>query len=101
MHTIESVSVKALAFRVLQELTSRRIQASVCPTRDTSAGQPAERPNSPLLERQSTSQIALCGSPHCGGCYDAGDGRKIHPPKCGEDYLGWFKRWEGKGCRMQ
>jgi len=24
---------------------------------------------------------AACGSVHCDGCYDVGDGRKIHPPK--------------------
>jgi hypothetical protein len=57
---------------------------------------PTSRP-AKLLE----GKLAECGSPHCGGCYDVGDGRKIHPPKCGEDYLGWFKRWEGRGCRMQ
>jgi hypothetical protein len=28
---------------------------------------------------------APCGSPDCAGCYDVGDGRKIHPPKIGED----------------
>jgi hypothetical protein len=30
---------------------------------------------------------ATCGWPDCAGCYDLGDGRKIHPPKCGPDYL--------------
>jgi hypothetical protein len=28
-----------------------------------------------------------CGSPLCAGCYGVGDGKRIHPPKCGEDYL--------------
>jgi hypothetical protein len=32
--------------------------------------------------------LALCGSPVCGGCYDVGDGRMIHPPKCG---AGWVQ----------
>ncbi len=40
---------------------------------------------------------AACGSLHCAGCYDVGDGRRIHPPKCGQDYLDWFAKWEGKG----
>lgn len=31
--------------------------------------------------------LAACGSPHCNGCYDVGDGRKIHPPKPGALYL--------------
>jgi|SRR5580704_171843 hypothetical protein len=38
-----------------------------------------------------------CGSPACAGCYDVGDGRRIHPPKCGGDYLRWLERWEAKG----
>jgi hypothetical protein len=41
--------------------------------------------------------LAACGSPHCAGCYDIGDGRKIHPPKCGGDYRKWLERWESKG----
>lgn len=24
--------------------------------------------------------LAACGSPDCAGCYDVGDGKKIHPP---------------------
>ena len=45
---------------------------------------------------------AACGSPHCAGCYDVGDGRKIHPPKCGEFYLKWLQRWRPKGAiRLQ
>jgi hypothetical protein len=30
---------------------------------------------------------AACGSPHCAGCYEVGDGKKIHPPKIGAEYL--------------
>ena len=40
---------------------------------------------------------ASCGSPNCAGCYDVGEGRKIHPPKCSEDYRAWLERWEAKG----
>jgi hypothetical protein len=43
---------------------------------------------------------APCGSPHCDGCYDVGDGRKIHPPKCGTDFLRWRAWLEGKGPRQ-
>jgi hypothetical protein len=39
----------------------------------------------------------VCGSPHCAGCYDVGDGQKIHPPKCGEGYRAWLERWQPKG----
>jgi hypothetical protein len=41
--------------------------------------------------------MAPCGSPHCAGCYDVGEGRKIHPPRCGEDFLRWRAWLEGKG----
>jgi|SRR5215470_6395779 len=40
---------------------------------------------------------AACGSPHCAGCYDVGDGRKIHPPKCEEKYRKWMQRCQLKG----
>lgn len=44
--------------------------------------------------------IAACGSPYCAGCYDVGDGRKIHPPKCGADFLRWRAWLEGKGPKQ-
>ena len=53
-----------------------------------------------LQSGQSIAQIAACGSPHCAGCYDVGDGRKIHPPKCGADFLRWRAWLEGKGPRQ-
>jgi hypothetical protein len=28
---------------------------------------------------------ALCGSYACGGCYEIGDGKTIHPPRAGYD----------------
>jgi hypothetical protein len=49
-----------------------------------------------ILEALRTG-LAACGSPHCAGCYDVGDGRKIHPPKCGEEYRKWLERWQPKG----
>jgi TubC N-terminal docking domain len=45
------------------------------------------------------ANLAACGSPYCAGCYDVGNGKRIHPPKCGKDYLDWFKRWGEKGGR--
>ena len=46
------------------------------------------------------SRLAPCGSPYCAGCYDVGDGRKIHPPRCGESFLRWRAWLEGKGPRQ-
>ncbi len=52
-------------------------------------------------ERQPGSgKTAPCGSPGCAGCYDLGDGRKIHPPKCGEHFLRWRAWLEGKGPKQ-
>ena len=48
-------------------------------------------------EESKGGEFAACGSPHCAGCYDVGDGRKIHPPKCGEDYGKWLTDWQPKG----
>jgi hypothetical protein len=44
-----------------------------------------------------TRASSSCGSPDCAGCYDVGDGKKIHPPKCGHGYSDWLKRWEPRG----
>jgi hypothetical protein len=45
--------------------------------------EPAAVPAAPECEAEG---LARCGSPGCAGCYDLGDGRRIHPPKCGQ---GW------------
>jgi hypothetical protein len=50
-----------------------------------------------LAEKEKS---AFCGSPHCAGCYDVGEGRKIHPPKIGEAYKKWLEDWEPKGSRQ-
>lgn len=49
-----------------------------------------------ILEALRTG-LAACGSPRCVGCYDVGGGRKIHPPKVGEDYRKWLERWQPRG----
>jgi hypothetical protein len=49
------------------------------------------------VEESKAGEIAACGSPHCAGCYDVAEGRKIHPPKCGEEHRKWLERWEAKG----
>lgn len=41
---------------------------------------------------QCERKMACGGSPSCAGCYDVGDGNKIHPPKCGEEYRKWHER---------
>ena len=46
-----------------------------------------------LGARVYKERMAPCKSPLCAGCYDVGDGKRIHPPKCGE---GWLDRWKPK-----
>lgn len=48
-------------------------------------------------ETKELEEKAACGSPQCAGCYDVGEGRKIHPPRCGEAFLRWRAWMEGKG----
>jgi hypothetical protein len=33
-----------------------------------------------ILEALRTG-LAACGMPQCAGCYDVGDGKRIHPPR--------------------
>ena len=35
-----------------------------------------------------------CEDPQCAGCYQVAPGVHIHPPKCGEEYQLWKKKWE-------
>jgi hypothetical protein len=51
----------------------------------------------PYVQHSEDPGLAACGSSACAGCYDVGDGEKIHPPKCGHGYSDWLKRWEPKG----
>ena len=51
----------------------------------------------PQPNLQKEDELVTCGSPECAGCYDVGQGNKIHPPKMGADYFCWLKRWEPKG----
>ena len=55
--------------------------------------------NAPVTQAEGSKggEIAACGSPRCAGCYEVAPGVLIHPPKCGEDYRAWLKRWEAKG----
>ena len=43
-------------------------------------------PDDPVIVEIVPATAAPCGSPHCAGCYDIGEGRKIHPPKIGESW---------------
>jgi hypothetical protein len=38
------------------------------------------------VETNGLEDTVGCKSPRCAGCYDVGDGAKIHPPICGNGY---------------
>ncbi len=92
---LQRTSVKSLAFRVLQEVAARSTSRRVCPTPAEHTGQDAGQDMGALKAQRDGAPP--CGSPHCAGCYDVGDGRKIHPPKIGEDYRKWLECWKPKG----
>jgi hypothetical protein len=97
-----SISVKALALSVLA--ASKTVPAHALLGTGGGTGSESTRP---LAERESQTRqpgqlahlsgLAACGSPECDGCYDVGDGRKIHPPKSSPEWLAWLERWEPKG----
>jgi hypothetical protein len=49
------------------------------------------------IDLSHSEQSALCGAPHCAGCYEVDPGVRIHPPKSGEEWKEWLLRWEPKG----
>jgi hypothetical protein len=81
----ETASIKSLALSVLARKPSPIAALQKCPKPVIDAGHLRGQPTAP------------CGSPFCAGCYGVGEGRKIHPPKCGEEYRKWLERWEAKG----
>lgn len=54
-------------------------------------------PTSNATQHPRCEGIAACGSPNCAGCYDVGDGKRIHPPKSSPERLAWLERWKPKG----
>jgi hypothetical protein len=87
------ISVKALAMSVLAAA------ASVPRVKHPGTGSVTAPPSPSGHERetQSYDQLAACGSSHCAGCYDVGDGRKIHPPKPSAEWLDWLEKWKPRG----
>ena len=82
------LSLAMKAARVVESAEERPVPSSPAPA--------APRP-SVETGRPQPGALAPCASPHCAGCYEVEPGRKIHPPKCGQDYLDWLLEWEAKG----
>lgn len=97
------------AVEILSELAARGV--TVRAVGDALKLKPAVALNTALLERvkaykaeiltalrraQGQSPLPPCGSPDRGGCYDIGEGRRIHPPKVSPEWLEWLARWQPK-----
>ena len=85
---------KLIVERALQALAE--IGAVRAPVIRTSATVASPVPISQAVPAETiveSDELAPCGSSHCAGCYDVGDGKKIHPPKSGKDYQKRMERW--------
>jgi hypothetical protein len=96
------------AVEILTELQRRGVAVTL--EGETLCLKPKRALDADLLARVREAKPALsealrtqapCGSPHCAGCYDVGEGRKIHPPKPSREWLDWLARWHPKGERVQ
>jgi hypothetical protein len=64
----------------------------------TASNEKTIKPTEQSCEKSEISEIrAECDSPDCAGCYEVGDGKKIHPPKVSREWLEWLVQWEPKG----
>jgi len=90
-----SISVKALALSVLS--ASKPVPVPALSGTDGGTNSDGIHPLADGARHGHAALLAPCGSPDCAGCYDVGEGRKIHPPRCGGDYRAWLERWEAKG----
>ena len=50
---------------------------------------------------QESSQLAACGSPHCGGCYEVASGVRLHPPKISPEWTAYLKCCQKQGRKVQ
>jgi len=101
------------AIEILSELAARGV--TVRAVGDALKLRPAEALDTSLLERVKTHKpdiltvlrrangqpLPPCGSLDCGGCYDVGEGRRIHPPKPSAEWLEWLARWQPKSETVQ
>jgi hypothetical protein len=84
--------LRAIALKVLERNTVARQARNSAPDEVSQRG---ATKNGPM--QHFSDKVAPCGSPHCAGCYDVGDGRKIHPPKSSPEWLAWLERWQPNG----
>ena len=47
------------------------------------------------------SEVASCGSPSCGGCYEVGTGVRIHPPKTSQVWIDGWGKWQAQWSNLR
>ena len=87
------------ALRALAEIGAAGPAIPELPRKTPELANPAPATQDKVADKPEAqfNSSARCGSSDCAGCYDVGDGRRIHPPKCGEKYRAWLERWEARG----
>jgi hypothetical protein len=87
------------ALRALTEIGAARPATPELPRNTPELANPAPTAPTKVADKPQaqSNSLAPCGSSDCAGCYDVGDGRRIHPPKCGEKYRVWLENWEARG----
>jgi hypothetical protein len=87
------------ALRALAEIGAARSAVPEMPDKMPELANPAPATQHKVADKPEaqSNSLAPCGSPDCAGCYDVGDGRRIHPPKCGEEYRVLLDAWETRG----
>jgi len=94
---LESLRSLGVAVRVVRQDTLSLEPASKIPSEMVLRIREEKPAILEALRNRPAEPETICGSPHCAGCYDVGDGRRIHPPKCGNEYRKWLERWQPKG----
>jgi hypothetical protein len=83
------------ALRALEEIGAVRTSGTQ-PSAALVSEQPVQEDGVTHQTIAERDEIAPCGSAHCAGCYEVGDGKKIHPPKIGKAYQKWTDQWSSR-----
>ncbi|MBI1955897.1 MAG: hypothetical protein HYS38_05840 [Acidobacteria bacterium] len=60
--------------------------------RKESAKLEPESSETPAAADESSFEVAPCGSPHCGGCYEVAPGARLHPPRISPEWRAYLDR---------
>lgn len=55
-----------------------------------------EYADAPPPVSETSLDLAPCGSPHCGGCYEVAPGVRLHPPRISPEWQAYLERCQAK-----